>query len=269
MRAPPSGPPVPQDGTWPQVGEMVLGTIQGIKDFGAFVSLDEYRQREGLVHISEIAPGWIRNVRDHVKEGQKVVCRVYNVDAERGRIDLSIKDVNEHQRKEKVKAWKNETKARKWLEQVMPAERVAPLAAALAPYGGLYVAIEEAVLSEPAILQSAGVDKKVIEKIQKVGLENITIPEVAITGMLELTCPRPDGIEVIKKALQQAEAPPDGKDGGEKGARLSVTYVGAPRYRLKIVARDYKKAEAALKGSTERAIEVVQKSGGEGKFTRK
>ena len=91
-----------QDREWPQESELVVCTVVNVKDFVAFVSLDEYGGRPGLIPISEIATGWIKHIRDHVREGQKIVCKVLNVDRSRGHIDLSLKDVNEHQRRVKI-----------------------------------------------------------------------------------------------------------------------------------------------------------------------
>src|SRR5207249_3402763 len=81
------------------------------KNFGAFVTLDEYENKEGFIHIAEVSSGWIKYIRDYVREGQKVVCKVLKVDTEKGHIDLSLKAVNEHQRREKIQEWKNEQKA--------------------------------------------------------------------------------------------------------------------------------------------------------------
>ncbi len=100
--------------------------VQNVKDFVAFVSLDEYGGRQGLIPISEIGNRLDRYIRDHIREGQKIVCKVLNVDRIRGHIDLSLKDVNEHQRREKIRKWKNESKAQKWLGFVQNEERVNP-----------------------------------------------------------------------------------------------------------------------------------------------
>ncbi|MDD2755239.1 MAG: S1 RNA-binding domain-containing protein, partial [Methanothrix sp.] len=101
---------------WPEVGSLVVCTVTQVVDFGAFVSMDEYSGKQGLIHISEVASGWIKYIRDHVREGQKIVCKVLNVDTSRHHIDLSLKDVNEHQRREKIQEWKADQKAWKWLE---------------------------------------------------------------------------------------------------------------------------------------------------------
>ena len=61
---------------WPDPGELVVGKVDEIADFGVFVTLSEYEDKRGLVHVSEVASGWIKNVRDHVSTGQTVVAKV-------------------------------------------------------------------------------------------------------------------------------------------------------------------------------------------------
>jgi len=87
---------------WPEEDELVVCSVVKVTDFGAFVELDEYGRKEGLIHISEVASGWVKYIRDHVREGQKIVCKVLYVDESKHHIDLSLKDVNEHQRREKI-----------------------------------------------------------------------------------------------------------------------------------------------------------------------
>jgi len=100
---------------WPEPGELVVGNVDEVEDFGVFVDLQEYEDKRGLVHISEVASGWIKNVRDHVNEGQTVVAKVLDIDESAQQIDLSLKDVNDHQRKDKIQEWKNEQKADNWM----------------------------------------------------------------------------------------------------------------------------------------------------------
>jgi translation initiation factor 2 subunit 1 len=91
----------------------------------------------------------------------------------------------------------------------------------------------------------------------------VKIPSVDISGYVDLMCPTPNGIEVIKKALKAA-----GAVGAGDGVTVEITYVGAPRYRIRVVAPDYKKAENILKNVATEAIDQVSKHGGEGEFHR-
>src|SRR4030043_2222570 len=94
---------------WPESGDLVIATIESVMDYGAYANLDEYSRR-GFLHISEISSARIRNVRDFVRENQKLVLKVLRVDTEKGHIDLSLRRVNKRERIEKVKSWKEDRK---------------------------------------------------------------------------------------------------------------------------------------------------------------
>ncbi|HEQ78979.1 MAG TPA: S1 RNA-binding domain-containing protein, partial [Euryarchaeota archaeon] len=59
---------------FPEESELVVCSVTNVKSFGAFVNLDEYDGKEGFIHVAEVATGWVKYIRDHVREGQKVVC---------------------------------------------------------------------------------------------------------------------------------------------------------------------------------------------------
>jgi len=73
------------------VGTIVEGVVTGITNFGAFVELPE--KVTGLVHISEVADAYVKDVRDYLKEQDRVKVKVIHVD-EKGKIGLSIKQAN-------------------------------------------------------------------------------------------------------------------------------------------------------------------------------
>ena len=69
-------------------GDVVTGKISGIQPYGAFVALDEYTQ--GLVHISEIKHGFVRNIHEVLSVGEKVRVKVVTVE-EDDKISLSMR----------------------------------------------------------------------------------------------------------------------------------------------------------------------------------
>lgn len=75
-----------------KVGEILEGKVVRIADFGAFVELNGYQ--DGMVHISEMAPFRVERVSDIIKEGMVVPVKVIKVDAEAGKIALSIREAN-------------------------------------------------------------------------------------------------------------------------------------------------------------------------------
>ncbi|MEI6839873.1 MAG: translation initiation factor IF-2 subunit alpha [Methanomicrobiales archaeon] len=250
---------------WPEEGDLVVCTVQHVKDFVAFVSLDEYNGREGLIPISEIATGWIKYIRDHIREGQKVVCKVLNVDTSRGHIDLSLKDVNEHQRRETIREWKNESKASKWISFAAEASGGSADAiesALYKKYGDLYTAFEDIVMNGAGVVGGMGLPETSVDALVAVAKENVRIPKVTVAGNIILTSPKPDGVNIIRRALRSAE--PKIAD-----VEIELTYIGAPAYRIKVTAPDYKTAEKAIERAASAAIGVVERAGGEGKFVKK
>ena len=71
-----------------EVGAIFEGKVTGITKFGAFVDLGN--GKTGMVHISEVAPVFVKEIRDFVTEGQTVKVKVIGISDE-GRINLSIK----------------------------------------------------------------------------------------------------------------------------------------------------------------------------------
>ncbi|MGI6144335.1 MAG: S1 RNA-binding domain-containing protein [Clostridia bacterium] len=76
------------------VGAIVEGVVTGITNFGAFVELPG--GTTGLVHISEVADSYVKDVKDFLKEKDKIRVKVIHID-ENGKIGLSIKQVNSPQ----------------------------------------------------------------------------------------------------------------------------------------------------------------------------
>jgi len=260
---------------WPETGELIVGTAKQLKPFGVFVTLEEYGGKEGFIHISAVARGWVKHLRDHVREGQKIVCKVLYVDERRGHIDLSLKEVNEGQRRERIKAWKNDKKATKWLALTassanveLSKEEIETIEQKLVDtYGGLYDAFYEILKGGKKVLTALGIREEVADAIHEVALANVKLPSVHITGYIELTCTRSNGVEIIKDALKKAEEATK-TESKTNGLNMECVYIGAPRYKIRITASDYKKAESVLSEAANVAIEIVKRKEGHGKFYR-
>ena len=254
---------------WPNPGELVVGRVDEIEDFGVFVDLEEYENKRGLVHVSEVASGWIKNVRDHVNTDQMVVCKVLDVDESAQQVDLSIKDVNDHQRSDKIQEWKNEQKADNWMtlafgEDVSDEQYGAVANALLAEYETLYDAFEEAAIHGSEALTDADLEPEEVETIVDTARRNVSVPYVTVTGYVDLRCPTGDGVDRIREAIQAAEGNGEIPDEVE----LSVSYVGSPEYRISVRAPDYKTAESELEASAERARESIAAAGGTAHYHR-
>lgn len=84
-----------------EAGKIVEGKVTGVMPFGAFVDLGE--GKNGLVHISEIAPEYVKEINDHVKVGDVVKVKILVIESN-GKISLSIKQAILEERKQQKKA---------------------------------------------------------------------------------------------------------------------------------------------------------------------
>ncbi len=81
-------------------GKIISGTVTGIESYGVFVSCDDYYT--GLIHISEISHGFVRNITDFVKIGDLIHAEVLDVDEELGHLKLSIRNID-YKKKSSIK----------------------------------------------------------------------------------------------------------------------------------------------------------------------
>lgn len=76
-----------------EVGSVITGKVTGVQPYGAFVALDENTQ--GLVHISEVTHGFVKDINEFLKVGDEVSVKVLSIDEEAGKIGLSIRATEE------------------------------------------------------------------------------------------------------------------------------------------------------------------------------
>ena len=76
-----------------EAGEKLTGTITGIQPYGAFVALDD--ETQGLIHISEITYGFVKDINEFLKLDQEVEVKILEVDEGAGKISLSIRALQE------------------------------------------------------------------------------------------------------------------------------------------------------------------------------
>ncbi|WP_273062758.1 S1 domain-containing RNA-binding protein [Colibacter massiliensis] len=83
-----------------ETGNVLEGIVTGITKFGAFVELPE--KKVGLVHISEVANEYVKDVHDFLEVGEKVSVKVLSVD-DTGKVGLSIKQSQENESKKELR----------------------------------------------------------------------------------------------------------------------------------------------------------------------
>ena len=249
---------------FPEESELVLCTVTSVQFHSVFVNLDEYG-KGGMIHISEVSPGRIRNIRDFVKEGKKIVCKVLRINQEKGYIDLSLRRVNESEKRRKIDDVKKEQNAEKIVELaagkigVNTEELYKEISEKIKNYASLHGFFEE-VVKDGGVLEKLDIDKKRLKILGETINQRIKAAEVEITGKLKVATFAPDGVDIIKDSLKKAEEAAKGK--------ISINYLGSGVYRFMIKAPDYKIAEKIMKAATETAISYMAKQAGTAEFNR-
>ncbi len=81
------------------IGQIIEGKVTGIQPYGAFVSFDD--GYTGLIHISEISNKFVKDIGFFIKEDQKVIAKIIDVDQDTKHLSLSIKALEKNQRRKK------------------------------------------------------------------------------------------------------------------------------------------------------------------------
>ncbi|MDD9952794.1 MAG: S1 RNA-binding domain-containing protein [Candidatus Woesearchaeota archaeon] len=236
----------------PEEDELLLCTVTNVQYNSVFCDMDEYPGKSGMIHISEVTAGRIRNIREYVQEGRKVVCKVLRIDKIKGHIDLSLRRVNERQRIEKNQALKQELKAENLLAYIAKEqkkepkkfyEEVAPKI--LEQYEYLHQAFQ-AVVEEEFSLADV-LDKKLASVIETLVKERIKPKQVSIEGVFSVSTYKENGVKAVSDALVAAQK------ATETG---TISYLGAGQYKVVVTAEEYKQAEKRLKA----AVDTVEKA---------
>jgi translation initiation factor 2 subunit 1 len=263
---------------FPREGEFVVGKVSDILDQYVYVDLIDYEglkageTAKGMIHISEISSRWVKNIRNIVRIGQKIVLRVLRVDPVKGHVDLSLRKVNSAQRKNRMKEWKYALKYENLLQFLSEQKKLTldeayntigwPI---LDQFNTYQEAIEELKEDGERILKDLkNVSEDVKKSFLKIIDENVKISTVGITGRIKLTFNAENGIELIKDSLIGAKSLIKSKE----TRKLTIHYIGAPYYRIEVISKDYLDAENILSEALEYIESKAVKNNGMFEFIR-
>lgn len=225
----------------PVNGELVLIKIKKIMPHGAYCELIEYNT-EAYLPISEIASGWIKNIHEFIKEGQKDIAKVISVDVGKRAIDISLKKTTARDKREKMNGYNLEKRAERLFNQATVAAKVEPEKDALTEEVSRHVSTYAELINGIAenkdfikFLKNERFREALFELVSK----NIKPKRYKVTYTAEIKANRPDtSIYAIKKALEEVSK-----------LGIDILYLGAPRYRLVSEDVSYPKAEGRVKES--------------------
>ena len=265
---------------FPREGEFIVAKVTEVQNQYVYVNLIDYEGSDydenarGMIHISEISSRWIKNIRNFVRIGQRVVLRVLRVDADKGHVDLSLRRVNSAQKEIRIKEWKYALKYENLLQFLTETEGITitldnayeligfPVLEIFDSYQETIENLKEngdEILSE---LDDMTEDIK--EALLKIIEENVSISTVSISGKVKLSFNSENGVEEIKESLLEAMKVIEQKE----TRSININYIAAPFYRLEIVSKDYLDAENILSDALEIIEQKAEKYKGSFSFER-
>lgn len=223
----------------PKQNELVICKVDEITEFAAWCSLLEYPEYKGMIHVSEVASRWVRDIRNYVKKGKQYVAKVIKVEPEKKFVNLSLKRVSSFEEKEKWNEFRKEQRAEKVFE--LAAEKIGKTLddfyneygrKILEKYDSFSEFLEKALNNKKILNIFSEEWKKAIEEfIERIKKEKI----VRIKAVVECLSLKSNGLEIIKQSLKKFE-----------DAKFKVTYLGSGKYLVQKDVKDPKRHEKKL-----------------------
>ncbi|MFB6209535.1 MAG: S1 RNA-binding domain-containing protein [Candidatus Nanohaloarchaea archaeon] len=242
----------------PDLGDYVVVTITDVDQNSVYAELDEYDGISGLIHISEIARDWVQDASDEIEESEKTVVQV--IEDEGDTMDLSLKRVNEKQKRETMEKWNKEQKAEEFLEDLseksgedkedLYEKVVFPLQK---EFGTSFHGFELAVGKKEKMEEMFG--EEIAGALAEVAEENINLRQEKLEVEIEVEYPQGDGIDRIRDTFKDMEA-------------VEVKYVSAPKYAITAWGRNQELAKKRMDRAVEEFREKAGELGGDFEFSK-
>eukprot|EP00013_Stygamoeba_regulata_P028154 CAMPEP_0177649264 /NCGR_PEP_ID=MMETSP0447-20121125/11287_1 /TAXON_ID=0 /ORGANISM="Stygamoeba regulata, Strain BSH-02190019" /LENGTH=288 /DNA_ID=CAMNT_0019151997 /DNA_START=188 /DNA_END=1054 /DNA_ORIENTATION=+ len=246
---------------YPEIDELVMVRVNRVTEIGAYVSLLEFNNHEGIILLSNLSRKRIRSVNKHVRVGKIEVLQVLRVDAEKGYIDLSKKllqagDVTMcHERYKKSRtvhsimirlAVLTETPLKELYEMFgWPLYK---------KYGHAYDGFKKIIADETVLDEF-----KLPEKIHKATLDMINkrlaVRSVRVQSDIEVTCFTPEGVLAIKPALRAGLEVCE-----DEGVQIQL--VNTPLYMVSVTTVDKEQGVEILTQVIETIKKEIESRGG-------
>jgi len=227
----------------PEQNDIVLCNVDRVSRDSVFVTLLEYPNYVGIIPIYEVSPGRIRNIRDYVQEGKVIVCKVMRTDPRRRHVNVSLRRVNEGQRRNKVSWLKQEKDAEKIIQFVCGKTKDKPeevfqkvFKSVPESYEDLFSFFQDVSCDKAEL--NVSLPKELKDSLLAAIKERIKPTEVGLKRKIKLSSHMDNGVDLIRSCFEQLES-------RFKEARFF--YMGGGKYEIKIKDSDYKKAESRMR----------------------
>lgn len=222
----------------PAKDELVLCTVKRLEPNSAFVTIDDYEDAKGMIHISEVALRGVKNIKNHLSVGEKVVCKVLYIKDDL--VDVSLKRVKSGERKHKLNELRIRNRFYHLVEHACQEAGSKGLVdkvikSFIDEYGSLVNAYEALRSKGLKFLEGVKLPLKVKPLISDSFKSLLKQLKVSIKRELTVSSRAGDGLDRIKKLLTGFSKP--------KKISVDVSYIGSSRFSVTIEAINYRAAE--------------------------
>jgi translation initiation factor 2 subunit 1 len=254
---------------YPEVEDVVMVKVRNIADMGAYVSLLEYNNIEGMILLSELSRRRIRSINKLIKVGKTEPVVVIRVDKEKGYIDLSKRRVSAEDMEKCTAKYSNAKAVNSILRHVAEVLKFDSEAQLVDLYqrtawryeektkkqGSSYDFFKNCV-TDPSLLDECGLS----EKTKKLLLENIqqklTSQAVKIRSDIEVSCFGYEGIDAVRAALKC------GLECSKEDIFIKIHLIAPPLYVMTTSTPDRQKGIETLQDAIAAIQESIKGNGG-------
>ncbi|BCS90796.1 MAG: translation initiation factor IF-2 subunit alpha [Candidatus Micrarchaeota archaeon] len=224
----------------PNVNDLVIADIYDINEDGAYCKLIEYNNLTAFLPVREVASGWIKNIREFIHKGQRVVCRVIYADKEKGIVSLSLKKVTPSETKAKLNEYNTEKRFEGLFKQAAKLANIQELDKQLEIAREEFGSITEmiyAIENNRNVLKRSKLDSKLkeslVELINKIKRDTKKVIRYTL-NIYSLDFH--GGFSKLKDLLSSFES-----------NGVSISYAGASKYLITAEGKSYDEAEDKIK----------------------
>jgi len=237
---------------YPDIDELVTVQVKRIEEMGAYVTLLEYDDIEGMILLSELSRRRIRSINKLIRVGRQEVVMVLRVDPEKGYIDLSKRRVSPDDlalHEEKFNKSKTVHSIMRHVAETCGKDLEELYTQTAWPlykkFGHAYDAFRVAVTDDASVFAGMEVPPEVLEPLLKHIRRRLTPQPVKIRSDFELTCFNYEGVDAIKRALSES------LKHGTEDMPIKMKLVAPPLYVMSTMSVDKDKGIAALAAALE------------------
>ena len=231
---------------YPEINEIVLCRVTKIYGNTTFVHIPEF-EKDGVLTISEIAPGRIKNLKDYVVENKEIVCKVLRVDEKHNRIDVSLRRVNLNVRKKKLETIKKEDYADRVYTDISKLINITKdqlfektYEYIFDNYETVFESLYEIMLDNDKVNLFSNLNEDEKKSFVKVINDRIKPEEVEMKKSFNLKSFDSNGVLIIKEAIKNSL-------NFENSEKINIVYLAASKFAITIKHDDMKSADLLYK----------------------